>query len=138
MPWVDWTLLGVLAGGFAYGVATIAIRERSLPFIIRQREESMDFTLHDEGKEKVKEDLTFTDARHEFNRILMELMESREARLEKLRLQEEKEAAEEQAINAKRKQKIIESIKDAAEKEALQQKRRQRCMQQEKKKSVLS
>ena len=123
MPWVDWTLLGVLAGGFAYGVATIAIRERSLPFIIRQREESMDFTLHDEGKEKVKEDLTFTDARHEFNRILMELMESREARLEKLRLQEEKEAAEEQAIIAKRKQKIIESIKDAAEKEALQQKK---------------
>jgi len=123
MPWVDWTLLGVLAGGFAYGVATIAIRERSLPFIISQREESMDFSLH-EGKEKDKEEeLTFTDARHEFNKILMELMENREALLEKARLRDEKEAAEEEAIAIKRKLMIMESIKDAAEKEALQQKK---------------
>ena len=121
MPWADWTLLGVLAGGFAYGVATIAMRERSLPFIILQREESMDFSLHEE-KEKEEEKLTFTDARHEFNKILMELMENREAILEKLRLREEKETAEEQAIIDKRKQMIIESIKDAAEKEALRQK----------------
>jgi len=121
MPWVDWTLLGVLAGGFAYGVATLAIRERSLPFIIRQREESMDFSLHEE-KEKEEEELTFTDARREFNKILMELMENREALLEKLRLREEKEVAEEQANVTKRKQMIMESIKDAAEKEALQQK----------------
>ncbi|MEO2121130.1 MAG: hypothetical protein ABGX44_04885, partial [Candidatus Poseidoniia archaeon] len=124
MPWVDWTLLGVLAGGFAYGVATIAIRERSLPFIIRQREESMDFSLH-EGKEKdkEKEELTFTDARHEFNKILMELMENREALLEEARLRDEKEAAEEEAKAIKRKLMIMESIKEAAEKEALKQKK---------------
>ncbi|MDC0056102.1 hypothetical protein OAJ94_03520 [Deltaproteobacteria bacterium] len=122
MPWVDWTLLGVLAGGFAYGVATIAIRDRSLPFIIRQREESMDFSLHEE-EEKEEVELTFTDARHEFNKILMELMEKREALLEKLRLKEEKEAAEEEAKAVKRKLMIMESIRDAAEKEALQQKK---------------
>jgi uncharacterized protein YfaP (DUF2135 family) len=124
MPWVDWTLLGVLAGGFAYGVATIAIRERSLPFIIRQREESMDFSLHEgKDKDKEKEELTFTDARHEFNKILMELMEKREELLEKARLRDEKEAAEAEAKAIERKLAIMKSIQDAAEKEALKQKK---------------
>ncbi len=119
MPWADWTLLGALGGGFAYGIATLIIRERSLPFIIRQREDSMDFTLREDEMQESEEDLSFTDARREFEKRLSGIMDYREKHDEEIRKKasEEQLAAEKDALEL---QKINEAgMKDAIAHEEL-------------------
>ena len=113
MPWADWTLLGALGGGFAYGIATLIIRERSLPFIIRQREDSMDFTLREDEMQETEEELSFTDARKEFEKRLAGILDSREIHADAMRKKasEERLATEKEELEMQRRHE--EEMKDA-------------------------
>ena len=124
MPWADWTLLGVLGGGFVYGVATLIIRERSLPFIIQQRESAMDFTLREDELEE-SEELSFEDARKEFEKRLSGLMDQRHERLEKVKKLAAEERMNAEKEEAQRKREEEERLKDALAHEEMQRQRKQ-------------
>ena len=124
MPWADWTLLSVLGGGFVYGVATLIIRERSLPFIIQQRESAMDFTLREDELEE-NEELSFEDARKEFEKRLSGLMDQRHERLEKMKKLAAEERMNAEKEEAQRKREEEERLKDALAHEEMQRQRKQ-------------
>lgn len=124
MPWADWTLLGVLGGGFVYGMATLIIRERSLPFIIQQRESDMDYTLHEDEIDE-NEEISFEDARREFDSRLSSLMDQRHERLEKMKKLAEEERIEAEREEAEKKREEEERLKDAIAHEELKRQRRQ-------------
>ena len=124
MPWADWTLLGVLGGGFVYGVATLIIRERSLPFIIQQRESAMDFTLREDELEE-GEELSFEDARKEFEKRLSGLMDKRHERLEKVKKLAAEERMNAEREEAQRKREEEERLKDALAHQEMQRQRKQ-------------
>ncbi len=124
MPWADWTLLGVLGGGFVYGVATLIIRERSLPFIIQQRESAMDYTLREDELEE-SEELSFEDARKEFEKRLSGLMDQRHERLEKVKQLAAEERMNAEREEAQRKREEEERLKDALAHEEMQRQRKQ-------------
>ncbi len=119
MPWADWTLLSALGGGFAYGVATLIIRERSLPFIISQREESMDFTLREDEMQETEEELSFTDARREFEKRLAGILDYRELQVKEMQKKaaEDRLAAEREELESQRRHE--EEMKDAIAHEEL-------------------
>ena len=124
MPWADWTLLGVLGGGFVYGVATLIIRERSLPFIIQQRESAMDFTLREDELEE-SDELSFEDARKEFEKRLSGIMDQRHERLEKVKKLAAEERMNAEREEAQRKREEEERLKDALAHEEMQRQRKQ-------------
>jgi len=119
MPWADWTLLSALGGGFAYGVATLIIRERSLPFIISQREESMDFTLREDEMQETEEELSFTDARREFEKRLAGILDYRELQVKEMQKKaaEDRLAAEREELESQRRHE--EEMRDAIAHEEL-------------------